>query len=148
MEEKELIKAALAARKRAYAPYSRFFVGAALLTEGGKVFTGCNIENSAYTPTCCAERTAFCKAVGEGERDFSAMAVVGGAEDSGRLAFCPPCGVCRQFMREFCGDDFKIVLYEGTADGADGGTEVHTLKELLPFSFGGELLSAKGGKNP
>ena len=101
MSDKELMQAAVKARKMAYAPYSGFFVGAALLTKDGKVYTGCNIENASYTPTNCAERTAFFKAVSEGERAFEAIAVVGGkGEELSEL--CAPCGVCRQVMTEFC----------------------------------------------
>ncbi len=140
MEDRELALAAFEARKRAYAPYSRFWVGAALLTEAGKLYTGCNIETSAFTPTSCAERTAFCKALSEGERRFVAIAVVGGKEGEEALAFCPPCGVCRQFMREFCGDDFRIVLGRGRCENAEIETEAHTLKELLPLSFDGGLI--------
>ena len=94
---------------RAYAPYSGFQVGAALLAESGAVYLGCNIENSSYSPTICAERTAFAKAVSEGERAFIAIAVVGGKEGT-CSGFCPPCGVCRQVMREFCFDDFRILF--------------------------------------
>ena len=93
-----LIEEALEARKMAYTPYSHFQVGAALLTEAGRIYRGCNIENAAYTPTNCAERTAFFKAVSEGERDFKAIAIVGGAEDATEFDWCAPCGVCRQVM--------------------------------------------------
>lgn len=112
-----------------YAPYSNYFVGAALLCSDGKVYTGCNIENAAFSPTNCAERTAFFKAVSEGEKDFVAVAVVGGPH--GRTdAYCAPCGVCRQVMREFCGDDFKIILAKSVSD-----YKVFTLAEILPQSF-------------
>lgn len=124
-----LLDTALAARKLAYAPYSGFKVGAALLCADGTVYTGCNIENAAYTPTNCAERTAFFKAVSEGRRDFTAMAIVGGK--SAVDAPCPPCGVCRQVMMEFCGKDFEIIL------GTDQGQlQVYTLETLLPQGFG------------
>ena len=112
----------------AYAPYSGFYVGAALLCADGTVYQGCNIENAAYGPTNCAERTAFFKAVYDGHRDFTAIAVVGGKEGQITGAF-PPCGVCRQVMREFVGDDF--VVYMG---GAEGYTAM-TMTELLPAGF-------------
>ena len=134
MSDFELMKHAVEARKKAYAPYSGFYVGAALLTGSGKVYMGCNIENASYTPTNCAERTAFFKAVSEGEREFEAIAIVGGkGEEPSTL--CAPCGVCRQVMAEFCDGDFRIVL--GTLDGI----EVRSLKELLPLSFGKADLS-------
>ena len=129
-----LVSAAVDAMRNAYAPYSRYQVGAALLTKAGKIYTGCNIENAAYGPTNCAERTAFFKAVSEGERQFSAIAIVGGAEGIIR-DFAPPCGVCRQVMREFCADDFEIHLWNGSE------YRTCTLAELLPLSFGGENLS-------
>ena len=125
----QLVAAAIEAMRNAYAPYSRYQVGAALLTKAGKIYTGCNIENAAYGPTNCAERTAFFKAVSEGERQFSAIAVVGGAEGIIR-DFAPPCGVCRQVMREFCADDFEIHLWNGSE------YRTCTLAELLPLSFG------------
>ena len=112
-----LIEEAFAARKMAYTPYSHFQVGAALLTEKGGIYRGCNIENAAYTPTNCAERTAFFKAVSEGERSFTAIAVVGGPEEASEFDWCAPCGVCRQVMREFCApDDFKIYLAKSPED--------------------------------
>ena len=113
----------------AYAPYSGFMVGAALLTVDGKVYTGCNIENASYTPTNCAERTAFFKAVSEGERAFAAIAIVGGKGDQ-PAEFCAPCGVCRQVMAEFCTPDFPIILR-----GADGEIRTVRLDGLLPESF-------------
>jgi cytidine deaminase len=128
MSDLELIKTAIEARKRAYAPYSGFLVGAALLTADGRVFTGCNIENAAFTPTNCAERTAFFKAVSEGVRAFEAIAVVGGKGEE-PSEFCAPCGVCRQVMAEFCSPDFRIVL------GNENNQTVYTLSELLPASF-------------
>ena len=115
-------------------PYSHFAVGAALLCKDGTVYQGCNIENAAYPATNCAERTAFFKAVSEGRRDFAAIAVVGGPAGEAPAAFCPPCGVCRQVMREFCGADFTIVLSDG------GKIQAYTLEELLPCSFGPENL--------
>ena len=126
-----LIKTALEYRKRSYSPYSHFKVGAALLGKNGRVFGGCNIENAGYTPTNCAERTAFFKAVSEGTREFEAIAIVGGAgEDPTEL--CAPCGVCRQVMAEFCNpSDFKIIMAV-----SEDNYEVHTLAELLPYGFG------------
>ena len=135
----ELIAFAIDAMKNAYTPYSGFKVGAALLTVSGKVYTGCNIESASYSPTCCAERTAIFKAVSEGEREFFAIAIVGGK--NGRITGpCPPCGVCRQVMAEFCSPDFRIYL--GTDPYARGYDE-YTLSEMLPFSFGKSDL----GKN-
>ena len=132
MDPKELIKLAKEAMQSAYVPYSHFKVGAALLTKSGNVFQGCNIENAAYSPTNCAERTAFFKAVSEGERDFTAIAVVGGPDGNIR-DFCPPCGVCRQVMAEFCGDNFKIYL------GRDDEEYLtYTMSEILPFRFTGK----------
>lgn len=129
MTKEELVSMAIEARTHAYVPYSGYRVGAALLTADGRVYQGCNIENASYTPTVCAERTAFFKAVYDGVRDFSAIAVVGGKEE--KLAgFFPPCGVCRQVMREFCGDDFIIYL-----GGANGEIKTLTLSDLLPYSF-------------
>ena len=128
MTDKELMVAANEARKFAYTPYSHFKVGAALLTKSGKLYTGCNIENSSYTPTVCAERTAVFKAVSEGESDFSVIAVVGGKEEN-PLEFCSPCGVCRQVLAEFCGEDFRILL------GNPEKFQSYTVDEILPFSF-------------
>lgn len=131
MNDRELIEAAARARKMSYSPYSGFAVGAALLCEDGSVFTGCNIENSAFSPTNCAERTAFFKAVSESRRDFVKIAVVGGRADLATPEYCcPPCGVCRQVMKEFCKPDFEIIM-------AKSGDEykIMTLSELLPASF-------------
>lgn len=125
-----LIAAALAAREKAYVPYSHFLVGAALLTAEGRVYTGCNIENASFSPTCCAERTAFFKAVSEGEKKFTAIAIVGGP-DGKPLDYCPPCGVCRQVMAEFCDTaNFIIVLAKDEND-----YKTFTLNELLPLAF-------------
>lgn len=131
MEPNELCKLAIEAMGHAYAPYSGFKVGAALLCADGAVYQGCNIENAAYSPTNCAERTAFFKAVYDGHRDFTAIAVCGGKDGVITGAF-PPCGVCRQVMREFCGDDFRIYLVNET------GFETVTLSQLLPFGFRAE----------
>ena len=130
MTDLELMQLAEDARAFSYTPYSHFAVGAALLTSGGKVYTGCNIENASYTPTICAERTAVFKAVSEGERDFAAIAIIGGpAGEKGR--FCSPCGVCRQVLREFCEPEtFRVLL--GTTDEV----QAYTLADLLPTSFG------------
>ena len=129
MTEVELIRLAKDAMQHAYAPYSGFKVGAALLTADGKVYPGCNIENAAYTPSNCAERTAFFKAVYAGERDFTAIAVVGGKDGVIEDVF-PTCGVCRQVMQEFCGPDFMI--YMGRAD--DSFVAVR-LEDFLPYGF-------------
>ena len=120
---------AVEAMGRAYVPYSGYQVGAALLCAHGTVYQGCNIENASYTPTICAERNAFFKAVYDGKREFSAIAVVGGKNGVISGIF-PPCGVCRQVMREFCRDDFCIYM-----GGAGGAYETYTLAELLPCSF-------------
>ena len=128
MTSKELINKALEAMNMSYSPYSDFKVGAALLCDDGTVYTGCNIENSAFSPTCCAERVAIFKAISEGNNKFSAIAVVGGKQ--GRIeGFCSPCGVCRQVMAEFCGKDFTIYLFDGKNEAA------YSLEELLPKSF-------------
>ena len=132
----EMIDLAIEQLKYSYTPYSGFKVGAALLTEDGRFYTGCNIENAAYTPTNCAERTAFFKAVSEGERSFKAICVVGG-KDGILTEYAAPCGVCRQVMMEFCNPDtFKIVLATGREQ-----YEIFTLKELLPLGFGPDNLA-------
>ena len=124
----KLVELAKEAMTRAYAPYSGFQVGAALLCADGSVYQGCNIENASYGPTNCAERTAFFKAVYDGHRRFVAIAVCGGKDGIITGAF-PPCGVCRQVMREFCEDDFVIYMVD------EGGFEARTLAEILPYSF-------------
>ncbi len=130
--EQQLIKAAMEARKKAYAPYSHYMVGAALLTKEGTIYTGCNIENAAYGPSNCAERTAFFKAVSGGEREFAAIAIVGGAENDTQGQYAAPCGVCRQVMAEFCRpEEFNILIAKDTED-----YYIKTLEELLPDSFG------------
>ena len=123
-----LTERAKAAMGHAYAPYSGYKVGAALLCSDGTVYEGCNIENASFTPTICAERTAFFKAIYDGHRDFTAIAVCGG-KDGVITGFFPPCGVCRQVMREFCDDDFTVILV-----GAET-YETRTLGQLLPDSF-------------
>lgn len=138
MRDSELIKEALEARKMAYTPYSHFNVGAALLTKDGRVYRGCNIENASYTPSNCAERTAFFKAVSDGIMDFSAIAIVGGPAKAGSLSICSPCGVCRQVMMEFCDPKtFKIILGTDESD-----FKVYTLEQMLPLGFGPEDLEA------
>ncbi len=129
MNKEQLVALAREAMTHAYAPYSGCMVGAALLTGDGRVYQGANMENSAFSPTVCAERSAFFKAVYDGVRDFEAIAVVGG-KDGIIDGYFPPCGVCRQVMREFCRDDFLIHL-----GGKDGEILTRTLAELLPLSF-------------
>jgi len=130
----ELIEKAKGARAYSYTPYSDFKVGAALLLSTGEIVTGCNIENAAYGPTNCAERTAFFKAVSEGHRDFCAIAIVGGKKDVPD-SYAYPCGVCRQVMKEFCKDDFAIIVAKSKDE-----YKVYTLAELLPEGFGGGSL--------
>lgn len=129
MNEKELCKEAIDAMKNAYAPYSGYKVGAALLTEKGKLFAGCNIENAAYTPTVCAERVALFNAISSGERNFTAIAVAGG-KDGVISAVFPPCGVCRQVMAEFCAPDFTVLVVTG-----EDSYKKYTLNELFPQAF-------------
>lgn len=125
---KALITAAAGARELSYAPYSNFCVGAALLARDGRIFTGCNVENAAYSPTNCAERTAVFKAVSEGVREFAAIAVVGGKR--GEISpLCAPCGVCRQVLAEFCPPDFPVIL------GTPEDFRVYALNEILPLAF-------------
>ena len=124
MTNKELYEVALEMTAKSYAPFSKFRVGAALLTKDGKLYTGCNVENSSYGGTICAERTAFVKAVSEGELQFEKIAIA----SSGGEAW--PCGICRQFMKEFCDDDFVII----TGNDADS-IRIYTLAELLPEGF-------------
>ena len=129
-----LCRQAVDMRSKSYAPYSDFLVGCALLTEDGKVYSGCNIENSAFGPSMCAERTPIFKAVSEGHKEFVAIAIAGGKKD-GELQYCAPCGVCRQVMREFCKPSFKIYLAKSAEDYKE-----FTLEELLPESFGPDNL--------
>ncbi len=131
---KELLSLAIRARERSYCPYSGISVGAALLTKGGKVYLGANIENSSFTPTVCAERVAFFKAISEGERDFAAIAIAGGKRGMPSNPDFPPCGVCRQVMSEFCSGDFRVIWGDGEQI-AD-----KTLKEILPCSFDKNIL--------
>lgn len=132
----KLIEAALHARQSSYSPYSDYQVGAALLTEDGSIYTGCNIENAAYSPTNCAERTAFFKAVSEGQRQFSAISIVGGSKGKEIAEYAYPCGVCRQVMMEFCNPlTFQIIVAKSVNE-----YEVRTLVELLPDGFGAANL--------
>lgn len=131
---RELGVKALAGLKNSYAPYSHFHVSAVLLCADGKAYTGNNIENAAYTPSVCAERCAFFKAVSEGERDFTAIALCGGLNGIVK-DYCAPCGVCRQVMREFCRPDFKIIMVKSEEEWKE-----YTLEQLLPEGFGPENL--------
>ena len=135
MTDKELVIEAINAMKNSYSPYSDFKVGAALLTENNKVYTGCNIENVAFGPSICAERVAFFKAISEGEKSFSKIAVVGG-KNGVITSPTPPCGVCRQVMREFCNDDFEILIVRENEN-----YDKVLLKDLLPHSFKPEILA-------
>ncbi len=129
MTDLQLMQTAVQAREKAYAPYSHFRVGAALLGKSGKVYTGCNVENAGYSPTNCAERTALFKGVSEGEQEFLAIAIVGGrCEDIAE--FCAPCGVCRQALAEFCDGDFRVIL------GTPEKFKAYPFSEIFPFAFG------------
>ena len=131
-----LIRAAKEMLPRAYAPYSHYHVGAALLCADGAVYTGCNVENASYPAGSCAEQTVINKAVSEGEKEFAAICIVGGPGGE-IMDFCPPCGICRQVMAEFCNPGtFRIILAKSTEE-----YRVYTLEELLPFSFGGRGFS-------
>lgn len=133
MDAKLLIEKAFEAQKFAYTPYSNFNVGAALLGDNGKIYLGCNIENAAFSPTNCAERTALFKAVSEGQKKFTAIAIVGNKKDvkQGDGDYCAPCGVCRQVLEEFCDPKtFKIYLGKSVDDYKE-----FTLEELLPLGF-------------
>lgn len=141
IDYEKLIEEAYEAQRHAYTPYSHWQVGAALLATDGTIYRGCNIENAAYSPTNCAERTALFKAVSEGVREFKAIAIVGNSEGTkpGEGDFCAPCGVCRQVMQEFCdANTFEIIL----ANGYDN-YKVFTLAELLPMGFGPETLQSE-----
>lgn len=129
-KQEELLNMAIEARKMAYVPYSNFAVGAALLAKSGKIYKGCNIENAAFGPTVCGERTAFFKAVSEGEKEFEAIAIVGGHKDGELRPFCEPCGVCRQVMSEFCGGDF-LLIFGSCAENIS----VYTLDDIMPYRF-------------
>ena len=129
MRADKLIAQATEARRRAYAPYSHFLVGAALETKDGKIYSGCNVENASYSATCCAERVAFGAAIAAGERSFSAMAVVGGREGEEITDFCMPCGVCRQVICELCDADFTVKVTNGQE------IRTYTPNQLLPGAF-------------
>lgn len=133
--EKELIKLALEARKNAYAPYSNYLVGASVLTESGRMYTGCNIENASYGATNCAERTAIFKAVSEGERSIKAICIAGGKRGEAPSSYAYPCGMCRQVISEFGNDETKIIVANSETD-----FKVYSLKEILPFAFTKENL--------
>lgn len=131
MKMQELIKKAFEAQQKAYAPYSGFQVGAALLCEDGEIYGGCNIENASYGASNCAERTAFFRAVFDGKRKFQAIAIVGKPVKAESFDYCAPCGICRQVMAEFCDpESFEIILPRTETD-----FKVFKLKELLPLSF-------------
>lgn len=136
MEVSKLIELALEAREKSYCPYSGFAVGAALLCKDGSVYQGCNIENAAFSPTNCAERTAIFKAVSEGEYKFERIAIVGGKKGEEISDFAYPCGVCRQVMQEFVNpSEFEIIVAKNVND-----YRIFKLKELLPEGFGPENL--------
>ncbi len=135
--EVSLVRAALEARRRAYAPYSHFAVGAALLCGDGQVYQGANIENASYGATNCAERSVFFRAVGDGRREFRAIAIAGGSQDEEPQDYAYPCGICRQVMQEFCEGDFQVIVAKSEAE-----YKCFSLKELLPWGFGGEELGA------
>ena len=133
MDYKKLIAAAFEARASSYSPYSSFQVGAALLTKEGQIIKGCNIESASYTPSNCAERTAFFKAISEDVREFTAIAIVGGPKGTkpGEFEYCAPCGVCRQVMAEFCDlKDFEVILAKSEEE-----YQIYSIDELLPLSF-------------
>ena len=134
--ERKLIQMALNARKSAYAPYSHYQVGAALLTEDGEIVTGCNVENASYGATCCAERTAVFKAVSDGKKRFRSIAIVGGIEEQEPQDYAYPCGICRQVLSEFASQKEMTVI---VAKGCDDYKE-YSLSELLPSSFGGDSI--------
>lgn len=136
IDAKVLIEIAIKAKQRAYAPYSKFAVGAALLCKGGNIYLGCNVECASYGAANCAERTAFYSAIAAGEREFQAIAVIGGKQDATQLTPCYPCGICRQVMREFCDDDFQIIIATSTEDFT-----TTTLGNLFPHSFNKENLT-------
>ncbi len=144
-EEYTLVVQAMTARARSYSPYSGFAVGAALLGENGIVYTGCNVENAAFGPSICAERTAVTKAVSEGCRRFAKIAIAGGKSGEAPKELCPPCGVCRQVLREFCNpDELTVLLAAAEEDGTLTQLRRMTLAELLPESFGPELVKIRG----
>jgi cytidine deaminase len=136
-EIQNLILNAFEGRTRSYCPYSGFAVGAALLTSSGEIFRGCNVENSSYGATICAERTAALKAVSEGEREFKAIAIVGGPKDAKELSdYAYPCGVCRQFLSEFAGPDMTVIVAKSIDD-----KKIFKLSELLPAAFSADSMN-------
>lgn len=132
---KMLAEAAMKARKNAYTPYSGYAVGAALLAGDGAIYSGCNVENASYGATNCAERTAFFKAVSEGVREFRAIAIAGGMAGQEPKDYAYPCGICRQVMKEFCSDDFQILVVKSAED-----YQIYSLDALLPYGFGGASI--------
>ena len=126
----EIIKTALTMREKSYCKYSDFAVGAGLLTKDGSIYSGCNIENGAFSPTICAERVAIFKAVSEGVKEFEAIAIAGGSVGEAPKDFCSPCGVCRQVMTEFCDGDFKVILVKSESE-----YKIYTLSEIMPLAF-------------
>ena len=136
MTPENLMDLAREAMTHAYVPYSGYKVGAALLCADGTVYQGCNIENASYSPTICAERTAFFKAVSEGSRKFQAIAIAGGLEEKPVTDYAWPCGICRQVMQEFCGPEFQIIVAKSETE-----YQVKTLAELLPHGFGGDSIA-------
>ena len=134
-KDQDLIERAFQVRKKAYSPYSHFKVGAALLCKNGNVYEGCNIENGAFSPTICAERVAFVEAIKNGEREFEAVAIVTGPKDANVYEMGSPCGVCRQFMSEFCNDDFKIIMTKMKSNGELIESKEFTMEEILPKRF-------------
>jgi len=139
-EYNKLAELAIKMRTRSYAPYSHYCVGAALLAEDGSIFGGCNVENAAYPVGICAERTAFSKAVSEGFTKFKALVIAGAKQDTSGSDFCAPCGMCRQFIREFCSEDFPIILIKTDSPNKISDYKIYKLKELLPESFGPDNL--------
>lgn len=139
MDYQKLMDEALKARENAYAPYSNFLVGAALLGASGRLYLGCNVENASYGGSACAERVAIWKAVSEGEQSFTALAIAGGQKEDKILTPCYPCGMCRQVMREFCGPDFRVIT------GSGKRWEALSLRKLLPYSFGPDRLQKQEG---
>lgn len=130
MNIEKQIELATKAREAAYCPYSGFAVGVCLVGKSGKIYTGCNIENSSFSPTICAERVAIFKAVSEGEKEFESIVIVGGNKKEKEFSYCPPCGVCRQVMSEFCKDDFNIILAD-----SEKNYKYYRLGQLYPHAF-------------
>ena len=140
MKAFELASLAIEARENSYSPYSNFMVGAALLGKSGKVYLGCNVENVAYGETMCAERTALFKAVSQGEREFLAIAIVGGKNGETSFSYCYPCGACRQALSEFVGKDFMFIFSKERHPKSDDEVMIASFEEILPFSFEKTML--------